>query len=1303
MLPVEMSSQRPNGLYHYLGITSPMRFLPDGPDIPNELLVARDEGRVVFFCGSGVSKARAGLPDFYGLAETVLKKLGTSAESPAYELLNVAKRLKDETGLDNLISADRIFGFLERDFFSKQIESSVAMALKPPVGVDLSAHKIILDLAKTDGKIKLITTNFDRLFDQCDSTLKTYKPPRLPDISKNEEFNGIVYLHGCSNLDYTSTDTTGFVLSSSEFGNAYLADGWATAFYKEIIQKYVVVFIGYSADDPPVQYLLEAINRKSGQFKDVYAFQVGDEIDAIAKWSHKGIRAIPYKDGNGHNALWDSLDAWSERAKSPQGWYESILEKARLGPSPLRPHERGQVAHMVSNTEGAKLFAKAEPPPPAEWICVFDSKKRLEKPGKTGSYDARELFVPFEHYGLDSDEIPDTVQDNKLNSETDPLNIPWDCFTLNSNDFKEANPSSYSSSMGRNALSPAPLLPRIQYVITWLSRVSHQPCAVWWASYQDGLHPEFLRMRHRHFKDKKDEQSKLVNQAWEYIEAIWKRPQDIHGLGVYDLKSLVDTYGWDNNLLRKYIWLFEPHFQIGQAYWRGPKPPTQQVTQLKEMLQLDVGYIYRNVEIDVPDEWLIVAIGQHRRNLELALQMENEIGGYGVSRLAPINDDENEDKSYTYPSRTRGISSYLILFSALFQRLLTYDPDSAKNEFRKWSATDETVFCRLRIWAAGLPNFLDFNEFTNILLGISDQAFWGTNHQRDLLISLRSKWNQLPLRLKKKLEKRLLKGYIERFKDEKLKVAKERAAWGTLNRINWLNNHSCKFTFDLNEFNEKYLSRAPGWKPEFAKGAAESSLGRGGFVKTVTEYDVLLNIPISDILNTALKNNGRTENFLIEKDPFSGLCGAKPFRALQALKYSASIKEFPEWAWSAFLSREYNDKKHAKLIFVIAARICKYSDSDLTPILHCAVSWFLRFGKEIGAKSPDLFDKLFTKLIRMTKLLSSNPETAVVRDGSEIDWMSETINAPAGKLTEVLYENAVFGKLEIGKSLPINWKHYAKTLLDSEGDSRRYVITALSYQIRWLYAVDPSWVEDHLISILRSSCEYDVDAFWSGLFSGTSSHSIELYSRLKQEILLLAKPSSRINKSDFEVLASILLVGWLVVDRSTNVRCFNSNELRETILDTNEEFKSSLLWQLKGWVKPQDDAKDSINLPEELVRFFQEVWPLQKSAKTPTISARLCDLAFSCRFNFPKMVEVILPLITPLQRYSHIHMNIDADDNVFTKYPSEALTLLYAALPEDVSAWPYDTDKVLKKIEESASQLGGDERLVELFRIWNSR
>lgn len=52
-----------------------MRFAAKGPDIPPELLEARDRGEVVFLCGAGVSMP-AGLPSFRDLARNVVADLG---------------------------------------------------------------------------------------------------------------------------------------------------------------------------------------------------------------------------------------------------------------------------------------------------------------------------------------------------------------------------------------------------------------------------------------------------------------------------------------------------------------------------------------------------------------------------------------------------------------------------------------------------------------------------------------------------------------------------------------------------------------------------------------------------------------------------------------------------------------------------------------------------------------------------------------------------------------------------------------------------------------------------------------------------------------------------------------------------------------------------------------------------------------------------------------------------------------------------------------------------------------------------
>jgi hypothetical protein len=45
-------------------------FATNGPDIPERLLQAHEEGQVIFFCGAGISYP-AGLPGFCGLVDRI--------------------------------------------------------------------------------------------------------------------------------------------------------------------------------------------------------------------------------------------------------------------------------------------------------------------------------------------------------------------------------------------------------------------------------------------------------------------------------------------------------------------------------------------------------------------------------------------------------------------------------------------------------------------------------------------------------------------------------------------------------------------------------------------------------------------------------------------------------------------------------------------------------------------------------------------------------------------------------------------------------------------------------------------------------------------------------------------------------------------------------------------------------------------------------------------------------------------------------------------------------------------------------
>lgn len=292
-----------------------MRFQAHGPSIPDALLEERDRGNVVFFCGAGVSKP-AGLPSFHELARRVMVALGTGTGAKSRVLL------EQVDGAQNL---DRVFNLLQQEYRRDEVEDAVNRILRTPRRANTAAHATILRLSRdATGRARVVTTNFDHLFERADRSLAAHIhiAPAVPDIRSVGSFEGLVYLHGRRWNPAASGGSAGhgLILSSSDFGRAYLADGWATKFVRDLLQSYLIVLVGYSASDPPVRYLLEGLqSRRGGSSSTIYAFDHGDFDDVLDRWRSLGVQALPYSTASDpqHAVLWKTLSAWASRADDP--------------------------------------------------------------------------------------------------------------------------------------------------------------------------------------------------------------------------------------------------------------------------------------------------------------------------------------------------------------------------------------------------------------------------------------------------------------------------------------------------------------------------------------------------------------------------------------------------------------------------------------------------------------------------------------------------------------------------------------------------------------------------------------------------------------------------------------------------------------------------------------------------------------------------------------------------------------------------------------------------------------------------
>ncbi|KUK82574.1 MAG: hypothetical protein XD96_0775 [Petrotoga mobilis] len=85
-----------------------------------------------------------------------------------------------------------------------------------------------------------------------------YRAPALP---LGHQFSGIIYLHGC--VDQKPEE---LILTDKDFGRVYLTEGWATRFLVEVFGNYKVLFVGYSHNDLPMEYLGRGLPPETTRF-----------------------------------------------------------------------------------------------------------------------------------------------------------------------------------------------------------------------------------------------------------------------------------------------------------------------------------------------------------------------------------------------------------------------------------------------------------------------------------------------------------------------------------------------------------------------------------------------------------------------------------------------------------------------------------------------------------------------------------------------------------------------------------------------------------------------------------------------------------------------------------------------------------------------------------------------------------------------------------------------------------------------------------------------------------------------------
>jgi SIR2-like domain len=201
------------------------------------------------------------------------------------------------------------------------------------------------------------------------------------------------------------------VLTTRDFGNAYLRHGWAARFVVEMFREFTVLFIGYSLSDPVMRYLMDVFATESGegrQFRAAFALvpydsrKQGERELQEKLWEAKRVTPILYDachdSDRPHGLLDDTLITWAaERRLGLAGRLKVATDATRAefrpGTDDADPlNLLASVVWALETAEGevARRFAEHERSPDISWFGPIVNRLERRSIGPEQSSQGRE-------------------------------------------------------------------------------------------------------------------------------------------------------------------------------------------------------------------------------------------------------------------------------------------------------------------------------------------------------------------------------------------------------------------------------------------------------------------------------------------------------------------------------------------------------------------------------------------------------------------------------------------------------------------------------------------------------------------------------------------------------------------------------------------------------------------------------------------------------------------------------------------------------------------------------------------------
>lgn len=1265
-----------------------MQFITNGPDIPNALLQAHEEGRVVFFCGAGVSYP-AGLPGFKGLVEEIYRLNGTS-------LSDIERESFDRWQFDATLD------LLERRLPGQRlaVRRALARALKPNLRLKgaTDTQAALLRLARSrDGSLRLISTNFDRVFHaaakRTGQAFQAYAAPMLP-VPKNSRWDGLVFLHGLLPEKADDTALHRLVVTSGDFGLAYLTERWAARFVSELFRNYVVCFVGYSINDPVLRYMMDALaaDRLLGEVTP-QAWALGDcepgqKHRKTIEWEAKGVTPILYEvptASHDHSALHKTLHAWSEIYRDGVlGKERIVVSHALAGPSGSTQQDDfvGRMMWALSDKSGlpAKRFADFNPVPSLDWLLEAFSDECFQ-------------YSDLARFGVP----PRDDVDAKLRFSLIRRPTPYD----------HAPPMLLTS--GGPAHSDWDDV--MFHLARWLVRHLDDPRLIIWIAQRGGqLHDRWLWLIEHALKDfaSKEREGKTA----ELDEVRLQAPKAIPGSLMRTLWSLLlsgrvksswrgsDLYRWKDRLEREGLTstlrlelrsLLAPQVALKEPLrWGEDEASATEPTRIKQLVNWELvlasDHVHSALHDLADDHWvraLPLLLEDFQLLLRDALDLLRELGEADDSR-----DRSHRDLPSISPHwQNRGFRDWVSLIELLREGWLAVrDIDSARavRIALTWFDLPYPTFKRLALFAASQDACIAPEQWVDWLLADGAWWLWSSDTGREVFRLLVLQGSQLAGTAQERLEAAIVAGPPRKMYRENL----EPNQWQDLVAHSvWLHLAKLKASgLVLGPPAAARLAELSNANPQWQLAANERD--EFSFWMSGTgdpDYEESRDVDIaprkrSELVQWLTKPQPEQRPFY--EDTWRDVCRNRFFHSLYALCDLARDGIWPAGRWREALQVWGGEGMVLRSWRYAAPLVQTMPDAVLQETVH-AVTWWI----ENVSKSINQYEEILLNLCRRILDLPLDASTGMTRNGESVEQpVTEAINHPVGHVTQVLINLWFKQNPNDNDQLPAEIEPFFTELCNVQVDRFRHGRVLLGSQLIALFRTDRAWTERNLLPLFSWNNLAEAIAVWEGFLWSP---------RLYQPLLIAIKPQFLESATHYADLGEHRqqFAAFLTYAALGPTEGYTAEEFRSAIgalpQEGLEESAQALSQALEGAADQREDYWKHRVQP-----FWQYVWPKSRNFATPRIAESLTRLIMAAGSEFPAALAALQDWLQPIE-HPHYVVHLLQESSLCSRFPADALHLLDTVIADQ--QWvPQEIGQCLDVIVQGSPQLAQDVRYLRL-------